>query len=65
MPPSGETKAMQIDGEQGGAMPAPDWRIPYLEYLLREELPLSKAKAMQLLRWAKTFILLGEEKELY
>jgi hypothetical protein len=36
-----------------------------MEYLLRGELPLGKAEDKRLARWAKTFILLEEEKELY
>jgi hypothetical protein len=28
--PTGEPEAMQIDGEQGGATPALDWRTPYV-----------------------------------
>jgi hypothetical protein len=38
---------------------------PYLQYLLRGELPLDKAEAHQLARRAKSFVLLGDEKELY
>jgi hypothetical protein len=29
-----------------------------------EGLPLGKAEAIQLARWTKTFVLLGEEKEM-
>jgi transposase InsO family protein len=36
-----------------------------LEYLLRGELPLDKAEARRLARRAKSFVLLGDEKELY
>jgi hypothetical protein len=56
---------MQIDGEQGGATLALDWQTSYLEFLLHGELPLGKAEGRRLARWAKTFILLGDEKELY
>jgi hypothetical protein len=56
---------MQIDNDNNGAAPVMDWRAPYLEYLLRGELPLQKAEARRLTRRAKTFVLLGEEKELY
>jgi hypothetical protein len=59
-PPASGPEAMQIDGEEGGATPASDWRTPYLEYLLQGELPLGKAEARCLARRAKTFILLGE-----
>ena len=36
-----------------------------MEYLLRGELPLDKAKARRPTRRAKSFVLLGVEKELY
>jgi hypothetical protein len=42
-----------------------NWRASYLEYLLRGELPLDKTEARRLARRAKSFILLGDEKELY
>jgi hypothetical protein len=48
-PPAVEPEAMQIDREQGKATLALDWRTPYLEYLLRGELPLGKAEAIRLL----------------
>jgi hypothetical protein len=35
-----------------------------LQYLLRGELPLDKAEARRLARRAKSFVLLGDEKEL-
>jgi hypothetical protein len=38
---------------------------PYLQYILRGELPLDKAEARRLARRAKSFVLLGDEKELY
>jgi hypothetical protein len=41
----------------------PDWRIPYLERLVQEVLPLDQTQARRLARWAKSFMLLG--KELY
>jgi hypothetical protein len=42
-----------------------NWQTPYLQYLHRGELPLDKAEARRLERRAKSFILLGDEKELY
>jgi hypothetical protein len=42
-----------------------DWRTPYLKFLLRGELPLWNAEARHLARQAKTFVLIGYEKELY
>jgi hypothetical protein len=37
----------------------------YLQYLHRGELPLDRAKAQRLARRAKSFVLLGDGKELY
>jgi hypothetical protein len=51
--------------EQNGVTPVLSWQTPYLEYLLRGELPLDKAEARRLAWRAKSFILLGDEKELY
>jgi hypothetical protein len=44
-PPAGRPEAMQIDGDENRAALASDWRAPYLEYLLRGELPLGKTEA--------------------
>jgi ribonuclease HI len=60
-----EGEALRVEGERNGVMPNPNWQAPYLEYLLRGELPLDKAEARRLARRAKSFILLGDEKELY
>jgi hypothetical protein len=46
-------------------MSNPNWQAPYLEYLLRGELPLDKAEARRLARRAKSFVLLDDENELY
>ena len=50
---------MQIDTEPS------DWRTPLLDYLVSGELPEDKTKARRLTRWAKSFVLLGNAKELY
>jgi ribonuclease HI/transposase InsO family protein len=60
-----EGEALRVEGERNGVTPVPNWQTPYLEYLLRGELPLSKAEAQRLARRAKLFVLLGDEKELY
>jgi ribonuclease HI len=60
-----EGEALRVEEEQNGVTPSPNWQAPYLEYLLRGELPLDKAKARRLARRAKSFVLLGDEKELY
>jgi hypothetical protein len=51
--------------EQDRVTSVPNWQTPYLEYLLRGELPLDKAEARRLARRAKSFVLLGDEKEMY
>jgi ribonuclease HI len=60
-----EGEALRVEGERNGVTPVPNWQAPYLEYLLRGELPLDKAEARRLARRAKSFVLLGDEKELY
>jgi hypothetical protein len=60
-----EGVALRVEGERNGVTPNPNWQAPCLEYLLRGELPLDKAEARRLARRAKSFILLGDEKELY
>jgi transposase InsO family protein len=56
---------LRVEGEQNGVAPNQNWQTPYLEYLLRGELPLDKAEARRLAQRAKSFVLLGDEKELY
>jgi ribonuclease HI len=60
-----EEEALPVEEEQNGVTPDPNWQTPYMEYLLRGELPLDKTKARRLARRAKSFVLLGDEKELY
>jgi ribonuclease HI len=60
-----EEEALPVEVEQNGDAPDPNWQAPYLEYLLRGELPIDKTKARWLARCAKSFVLLGDEKELY
>jgi ribonuclease HI len=43
--PAAEGEALRIEGEQNGVTPDLNWQAPYLEYLLRGELPLDKAEA--------------------
>jgi ribonuclease HI len=57
-----EGEALRVEGEQNGVTPNRNWQTPYLQYLHRGELPLDKAEARRL---AKSFVLLGDEKELY
>jgi ribonuclease HI len=65
VPSAAEGEALRIEGERNGVAPNQNWRTPYLQYLLRGELPLDKAEARRLARRAKSFVLLGDEKELY
>jgi ribonuclease HI len=65
VPSAAEGEALRIEGEWNGVAPNQNWQTPYLEYLLRGELPLDKAEARRLARRAKSFVLLGDEKELY
>jgi ribonuclease HI len=65
VPSAAEGEALRVEGERNGVMPNPSWQAPYLEYLLRGELPLDKVEARRLARRAKSFVLLGDEKELY
>jgi ribonuclease HI len=60
-----EGEALRVEGKRNGVTPNPNWQAPYLEYLLRGELRLDKAEARRLARRAKSFILLGDKKELY
>jgi hypothetical protein len=61
VPSAAEGEALRVKREQHGVTPNLNWQTPYLEYLLRGELPLDKAEA----RCAKSFVLLGDEKDLY
>jgi hypothetical protein len=60
-----EGEALHVEGEWNGVTPNPNWQALYLQYLLRGELPLDKAEARRLARRAKSFVLLGDKKELY
>jgi hypothetical protein len=61
--PEGET--LHVGGERSGVTPDENWQTPYLQYLHRGELPPDRAEARRLARRAKSFVLLGDEKELY
>jgi ribonuclease HI len=60
-----EGEALRVEGERNRVAPNRNWQTPYLQYLLRGELPLDKAEARRLAWRAKSFVLLGDEKELY
>jgi ribonuclease HI len=40
-----EGEALRIEGKRNGVVPNQNWQTPYLQYLLRGELPLDKAEA--------------------
>jgi transposase InsO family protein len=60
-----EGEALRVEEERNGVTPNRNWQTPYLQYLHRGELPLDRAEARRLARRAKSFVLLGDEKELY
>jgi ribonuclease HI/transposase InsO family protein len=65
VPTATEGEALRIEGERNGVAPNQNLQTSYLQYLHRGELPLDKAEARRLARRAKSFVLLGDEKELY
>jgi hypothetical protein len=64
-PSAPEGEALRIEEERNGVTPNQNWQTPYLQYLHRGELPLDRAEARRLARRAKSFVLLGDGKELY
>jgi hypothetical protein len=43
--PSTGAEAMQVEGSTPLSNLEPDWRVPYLDYLIRGDLPLGKTEA--------------------
>jgi transposase InsO family protein len=69
-PPEAEAPSIGVEVMQtrGSTQPAdlkPDWRILYLDRLTRGNLPLDKTEARRIARRAKTFVIYGDNKELY
>jgi ribonuclease HI len=64
-PSAPEGEALRVEEERNGVTPNRNWQTPYLQYLHRGELPLDRAEARRLARRAKSFVLLGDGKELY
>jgi ribonuclease HI len=60
-----EGEALRVEEERSGVTPDRNWQTPYLQYLHQGELPLDRAEARRLARRAKSFVLLGDGKELY
>jgi ribonuclease HI len=65
VPLAPEGEALRVEGEPSEVTPNQSWQTPYLQYLHRGELPLDQAEARRLARRAKSFVLLGDGKELY
>jgi hypothetical protein len=64
-PSAVEGEALRVEEERNGVTPNRNWQTPYLQYLHRGELPLDRVEARRLAQRAKSFVLLGDEKELY
>jgi ribonuclease HI len=64
-PSTAEGEALRVEEERNGVPPNRNWQTPYLQYLHRGELPLDGTEARRLARRAKSFVLLGDGKELY
>jgi hypothetical protein len=64
-PSAPEGEALRVEEERSGVTPNRNWQTSYLQYLHRGELPLDRAEARRLARRAKSFVLLGDGKELY
>jgi ribonuclease HI len=64
-PSVAEGEALPVEEERNGVPPNQNWQTPYLQYLHRGELPLDGTEARRLARRAKSFVLLGDRKELY
>jgi hypothetical protein len=56
---------LRIEEERNGVTPNRNWQTPYLQYIHRGELPLDRAEARRLEQRTKSFVLLGDGKELY
>jgi hypothetical protein len=64
-PSAAEGEALRVEEERNGVTPNRNWQTSYLQYLHQGELPIDRAEARRLARRAKSFVLLGDEKELY
>jgi hypothetical protein len=63
--PSTRANVVQTEGSTLQVDLRPDWRTPYLDCLTRGELPLDKTEARRIARRTKTFVIYGDDKELY
>jgi len=58
------TAAEVMEAEQRPGRPF-DWRTPFLDCLIRCELPEDQSEARRIARQAKSYVIYGENKELY
>jgi hypothetical protein len=56
---------MQVEGPTPPSDLEPDWRVLYLDYLIRGDLPSDKTEARRIAHRAKTFVIVGDSRELY
>jgi hypothetical protein len=56
---------MQVEGLTPPSDLEPDWHVPYLDYIIRGDLPSDKTEARRIARRAKTFVIIGDSRELY
>jgi ribonuclease HI len=63
--PSTRKEVMQAEGSTPPANLEPDWRVPYLDYLTQGDLPSDKTEARWITHRAKSFVIFGDNKELY
>jgi hypothetical protein len=64
-PSAAEGEALPVEKERNVVPRNRNWQTLYLQYLHRGELPLDRTEARRLARRAKSFVLLGDGKELY
>jgi hypothetical protein len=38
-----------------------DWREPFIDYIREQKVPSDKSSAKQLIRWAKSYVLVGDK----
>jgi ribonuclease HI len=58
-------EAMQVEDLMPPSDLEPDWRVPYLDYLSQGDLPSDNTEARRIARRAKTFVIMGDSRELY
>ncbi|XP_066384901.1 uncharacterized protein [Miscanthus floridulus] len=59
--PSAEPEVMKVNAEPPEANQGMDWRVPFLDCLVRGELPIDRTKGRWLARRAKTYALSNGE----